>query len=195
MLPLVYFIRHGQTDWNVDRRLQGQADTELNAVGRAQADRNGSRLAGLIADPFAFDFVASPLTRTCRTMERVRLKLGLPAAGYRTEPRLIELNFGDWEGFTLPEVDARTPGVAAERDSDKWYYLPPGEAAENYQMLCERVEPWLSKLSDPTVCVTHGGVIRCIFRLVVGLSPNEAADIDIPQDRVMRLGGGRLEWL
>ena len=63
MLPLVYFVRHGQTDWNAEHRLQGQADVPLNALGRAQAERNGRRLAELIADPTGFDFVASPLYR------------------------------------------------------------------------------------------------------------------------------------
>ena len=61
MLPLVYFVRHGQTDWNAEHRLQGQADIHLNALGRRQAERNGAKLAELIARPAEFDFVASPL--------------------------------------------------------------------------------------------------------------------------------------
>ena len=101
MLPLVYFVRHGQTDWNAEHRLQGQADIALNALGRAQATRNGRKLAELIADPADFDFVASPLGRTRETMELVRAAMGLEPHGYRTDPRLIEVHFGDWQGHTL----------------------------------------------------------------------------------------------
>ena len=71
MPPLCYFVRHGQTGWNAELRLQGQADTDITDVGRAQAVRNGRRLAGLVDDPDQFDFVASPLGRS----ELVRLEL------------------------------------------------------------------------------------------------------------------------
>ena len=56
----IWIVRHGQTDWNVERRLQGQADTDINAVGRLQATANGEHLATIVGDPAAFDFVASP---------------------------------------------------------------------------------------------------------------------------------------
>ena len=111
MFPLVYFVRHGQTAWNAEYRLQGQADTDMTALGRSQADRNGRRLAELIDNPDDFDFVASPLRRTRETMERVRAAMRLPADGYRTDPRLIEVHFGDWQGFTFAELEAREPGL------------------------------------------------------------------------------------
>ncbi len=84
MTPLVYFVRHGQTAWNEEGRLQGQAETDITEKGRAQADRNGRRLAELIADPSAFDFVASPMRRTRETLQRVRAAMGLDPAAYRT---------------------------------------------------------------------------------------------------------------
>src|SRR5690606_32233692 len=78
--PTIYLVRHGQTDWNAEYRLQGQADTDLNETGRAQAGRNGRRLAGLVADPAGFDFVSSPMRRTRETMERLRAAMGLDPA-------------------------------------------------------------------------------------------------------------------
>ena len=107
MPPLIYFVRHGQTDWNAEFRLQGQADTDLNDLGRRQADQNGRVLAGLIAWPEAFDFVASPMRRTRETMERLRAAMGLDPHGYRTDARLVEVNFGDWQGFTYEELELR----------------------------------------------------------------------------------------
>jgi len=195
MSMLAYFIRHGQTDWNAENRLQGQADTDLNALGRSQASENGRKLAGLIADPGGFDFVASPMKRTRETMELLRAAMGLDPAAYRTDPRLVEVNFGDWQGFTYAELEAVRPGISHERSLDKWDYLPSGEGAESYQMLYERIRPWFEALSRDTVCVTHGGVIRALFRLIERLPKEEAASLDTPQDRLLRLSGGRLEWV
>ena len=195
MSLLVYFVRHGQTDWNAESRLQGQADTDLNALGRAQASGNGRKLAELVADPQAFDFVASPMKRTRETMERLRAAMGLDPYAYRTDPRLVEVNFGDWQGYTYAELEAVRPGISSKRSLGKWDYLPSGEGAESYQMLYERVRPWFEELDGNTVCVTHGGVIRTLFRLVEKLPRQEAASLEVPQDRLLRLKDGRLEWL
>jgi broad specificity phosphatase PhoE len=195
MYPLVYLVRHGQTDWNAEHRLQGQADIQLNALGREQAVRNGSKLAELIADPAAFDFVTSPLGRTRETMELVRSAMGLPRDGYRVDPRLIEVHFGDWQGHTLAELDRRTPGATAQREADKWNFLPPGLGAESYEMLDRRVRPWFEALTRPTVCVTHGGIFRVLFRMVGKKPIREAAALAIAQDRLLRFENGNLDWI
>jgi broad specificity phosphatase PhoE len=195
MIPLLYVVRHGQTPWNAEQRLQGQADIDIDAVGREQADRNGRRLAELIADPKAFDFIASPMRRTRETMERARAAMGLDPMAYRTDPRLVEVNFGDWQGFTFAELETRLPGASTARQHDKWDFVPPGKDAESYEMLTCRIRPWLVEVTRPTVCVTHGGVMRAIFRLVEDLPKNKAAALEIPQDRVLRVQDGRLDWL
>jgi broad specificity phosphatase PhoE len=195
MYPLVYIVRHGQTAWNAESRLQGQADTDLNTLGREQAAGNGHRLAELVGNPRDFDFVASPMKRTRETMERIRAAMALDPSAYRTDPRLVEVNFGDWQGFTFAELKTRYPGARRTRALDKWNFQPPGEGAESYQMLLERVKPWFDALNRQTVCVTHGGVMRTLFRFVLGMAEDEAANLEIPQDRVLRLQGERLEWL
>lgn len=195
MPPLCYFVRHGQTGWNAELRLQGQADTDMSELGRSQAVRNGRRLAGLIDRPEEFDFVASPLKRTRETMELIRREMGLPVSDYRTDARLMEVHFGDWQGFTYAELEQRQPGSTAARLNDKWGFVGPGEGGENYQMLLDRVKPWYDALQQPTVCVTHGGVLRILFRLVEAMPEADAADMDILQDRVLRLKDSRLEWL
>ncbi len=142
--PLLYFIRHGETDWNAEGRLQGQHDTPLNKVGIAQAVRCGDILRTLLEregrDPQTFDYVASPLSRTRKTMELVRGELALDPAGYRTDARLVELSFGRWEGFTFAELKAREADtrVLATREHDKWGFVPPG--GESYADLLVRVE-------------------------------------------------------
>ncbi|WP_296744618.1 histidine phosphatase family protein [Mesorhizobium sp.] len=195
MYPLVYIARHGQTEWNAEHRLQGQADTDINALGRKQAANNGHRLAELVRNPADFDFVASPMRRTRETMVLMRTAMGLDPTAYRTDPRLVELSFGDWQGFTFAELEERHPGCTDGRRAAKWDFQPPGVGAESYQMLLDRVKPWLDALRQPTICVTHGGVMRCLFRLVAGTSKKEAAGLEIPQDRLLRLEGRSLEWL
>ena len=195
MKPLVYFVRHGETAWNAEMRLQGQADTVITELGRSQADRNGSLLARLIPTPEDFDFVASPMRRTRETMERIRRAMELDPHGYRTDPRLVEVHFGDWQGYTFAELEKADSGSSERRGRDKWNFVPPGQGAESYQMLLERVRPWFDAIDRQTVCVTHGGVLRTVLRMMDAMSETEASLADIPQDRLLRLHDGRLEWL
>lgn len=192
---LVYFSRHGQTDWNVEGRIQGQMDIDINDHGRTQADRNGDCLKTQIGAANQFDFVASPLRRTLETMQRIRSRMGLAADGYRVDPRLMEVNFGDWQGFTLAEIDDKQPGINARRAAGKWDFLPPGKTAESYEMLSQRMRSWLSDVSRPTVCVTHGGNMRTLFQILGGLDGNQAAKLEIRQDRLLRLENGELSWM
>lgn len=193
----LYVIRHGQTDWNAERRLQGQKDIPLNDVGRAQASQNGETLKGLLGAAEGFSFIASPLSRTRETMERLRQAMGLDPLDYRTDERLRELSFGDWEGHTLKEVRRIAPEKLLARDADKWSFIPPGSVAESYEILCWRVGAWLQSLEGPTVSVSHGGVIRSLFRLIGGVDETEAAALPIPQDRILAVdvGAGRMDWV
>jgi probable phosphoglycerate mutase len=189
---LLYVIRHGQTDWNAERRLQGQKDIDLNEIGRAQARQNGKLLADILGDEIpAFDFVASPLARTRETMEILRAAMGVPPQTYRTDERLVEVSFGDWEGFTLKELKATQAERLAERNSAKWDFIPPGEDAESYEILSWRIGSWLQSVDRPTVCVTHGGVIRSLFRLIADIPREDAAEGEIPQDRILKID---LNW-
>lgn len=191
----IYIARHGQTDWNAVARVQGQAEADLNEKGRRQAAVNGRTLARLIPDPSSFRFIASPMRRTRETMEIIRETMGLPRDGYELEPRIVEVHFGDWQGFTFAELEAAEPGSTAIRDLDKWNFVPPGEAAESYAVLAERIRPWFAELEGPAVIVTHGGVIRTLFHILNGMSGKEASMMDVAQDRVFEVRGGRIEWV
>jgi len=195
---LIYVVRHGQTDWNAERRLQGQKDIPLNAIGRAQAWQNGIDLAEILkVEAIPFDFVASPLARTRATMEIAREAMGLPSKDYRTDERLVEVSFGDWEGFTIKELKATVRDRVTERNLNKWDFIPPGDDAESYEIMSWRVASWLSSVDKPTVCVTHGGVIRSLFRTIAGLPKNEAAEGEIPQDRILKIDrdDGLIGWI
>lgn len=195
MRPVHYFIRHGQTKWNVERRFQGREEVELDATGRAQALRNGGKLAELLAHPGETDFVSSPQLRACRTMAIIRQRLGLAAAGYSTDARLVEIDYGDWQGLTEPEVRERFPELYAERMRNKWNFVPPGPSPESYAMQARRFAPFLADLNRSTVCVAHGGILRCVLVLAAGWPTERAGRFEVPQDRILRLEQNRVEWL
>ena len=94
-MPVVYFFRHGETDFNVAQRLQGRYDTSLNAIGRRQADECGNVLRELLTRdgcrPEDFAYISSPLKRACESMELARGNLGLAPAGYALDDRLMEI--------------------------------------------------------------------------------------------------------
>ncbi|GGE14479.1 phosphoglycerate mutase [Aureimonas endophytica] len=196
MLPHLFLCRHGETAWNAERRIQGQVDVPLNALGRRQAARNGTLLRERLgAGAPGWDFLASPLARTRETMEIIREALGLPLGGYPTDARLMELNFGDWQGSTLAEIERRTPEALAERERDKWNYVPPGAGAESYAMLARRMAPVFAALARPTIVVAHGGIARCFLVRHAGLAPAEAAHAPIAQDRIIETRDGVVAWV
>jgi len=194
-LGTIYFIRHGQTAWNAEGRLQGGRDTDLNAQGEAQAAAVAERLAAAAGATLAeADFVASPLKRTRRTMEILRATLGLAPEAYRTDPRLREIGFGSWEGSTWAEIRRRDPAGAAGRDRDRWHYRPPGLGAESYAGLVERVGPMIAALERDTVIVAHGGVARAALVALGHLDIYAAPRLGIRQGEVLVLEPGGWRW-
>ena len=192
--PTVYYIRHGETDWNIQGRLQGRRDVPLNERGRVQAVHCGEVLRDLLArdnrDPASLDYVSSPLGRACETMALMRPVLGLPADSYRVEPRLAEIAFGDWEGFTIAQLHARNPAGIAARERDKWHFLPPG--GESYEMVAARMRDWYNNLSRDTVATAHGGTARGLIALLGIAKPAVAPLVDIVQGEIYMFADGKL---
>ncbi|MDA7948423.1 MAG: histidine phosphatase family protein [Hyphomicrobiaceae bacterium] len=191
-MPLIYFIRHGQTDWNAERRLQGQRDIPLNDTGRSQAARNGLRLREIITQPADFEFVASPLSRTRETMEIVRREMGLGVENFRTDPALKEINYGNWEGFTMAELEATDPDAVKMRAADKWNSNVHG--GESYAMLSERARNWFQSVDRDSVIVSHGAFSRCLRGHILGLEQREIINLEVPQDRFFSIRQGQIDW-
>lgn len=194
----LWFIRHGETDFNREGRLQGQQDTPLNPKGREQASAVGRalrKLAGpeMAALDAAGVFIASPFQRTRNTMELARAAMGFDPAAYALDDRLKELTFGDWEGFTWPEIEARDPAGAAARAAAKWDFTPPH--GESYAGLARRVAPWVETLRGDVFVTSHGGVARALIHLIAGVAPEKAAEVFIQQGRAILFEGGRFEWV
>ena len=189
----IFFIRHGETDWNAEGRLQGQRDIPLNDLGRVQAAEAGVILKGLHANPEDLDWWVSPMTRTRETAERVREAIGLHPPYYKMEDRLKELTFGTWEGMTWKEVRRLDPAGAARRERDKWAAVPPD--GESYAMLEIRVRSFLEEaIRGDSVLVSHGGVARALMTILGGIAPMRATGEDIWQGRVLVFEKGACRW-
>jgi probable phosphoglycerate mutase len=168
-------VRHGQTVWNTETRIQGQTDSDLTGEGLAQAEAIGRRLARERLDAI----VASDLGRALRTAQVIASHCQLEVL---PEPRLRERSFGQGEGLTYAEVDARWPGVfsrAAHSDPDA--AIPGGETRRQFH---ERIHAAFLGLAKAhagrrVVAVTHGGVLAVLYRIVHGIPIAHARKVAI----------------
>ena len=146
-------VRHGETDWNRERRIQGSTDIPLNDLGREQARATGA----LLADRRWTALVASPLSRAAETARLIGEAVGL--GDPELEPRLAERDYGEAEGLTGPEIDAHYPDGADV----------PGR--EPREAVAERAVAALHDLAarhpgEAVIVVAHGGVIRSVLETV-----------------------------
>jgi probable phosphoglycerate mutase len=157
-VPLVA-IRHAPTEWNAAKRLQGRSDIALGAEGIAAAK-------AWRADPgwAAYRVIASPLRRAQETA-----RLLFPGREIAFDPRLVEMDFGAWEGQSLAELRA-TPGASAqERESLGLDFSAPG--GETPRQVQARLQPLLNEIAAaglPTLIVTHKAVLRALLSLATG---------------------------
>lgn len=152
----LYFIRHGQTQWNTDKKLQGRTNIPLSPEGIAQigAYQLPSELQQL-------QWFSSPLLRARETAELLPVNAA-------SELRLIEMNWGDWEGKTLKQLAEQDPVEFARQEALGLDLHPPG--GESPRMVAERITDWAEQLigisDEQTIgCVSHKGVIRAVYAL------------------------------
>jgi broad specificity phosphatase PhoE len=147
-------VRHGETDWNAAGLMQGRADRQLNEAGRkhVRSHQLPTGWAGAVC-------LASPLQRA---METARL-LGLEP---KPEPRLIEMDWGEWEGQSLKALRAQLGEAMAQSEARGLDFRPPG--GESPRDVQARLRPLLAGLTAATIAVTHKGVLRALYSLATG---------------------------
>jgi len=193
----LYFFRHGETFYNAEGRIQGQLDTPLSPLGRAQAGETGRKLGEAVAESglqlAELGWFASPLSRASESMDIARGALGLPADVFIRDKRLMELCFGQWQDLTWPQIVERYPAAVAARKSDFWKFRPPG--GESYADLADRVRSFLDNLEGPAVIAAHGGVARSLMVLIGGAAASAMRGVPIHQGRLLVFSGGRGRWM
>jgi broad specificity phosphatase PhoE len=187
----ILLVRHGETEWNLQRRYQGRSDSPLTERGIAQAHSIG-RLLGTLPDVASARIVASPLGRARRTAEIIREHL--PAAPeLLLDDRLRELSIGSWDGLTYYEIAMRSPGIFDGEGRYEWYFRAPD--GERYEAFAARIGEWLHASGEICflVVVTHGIVTRVLRGLYANLPRKAALMLPVPQDKVFRLSGGLID--
>jgi len=176
-------VRHGETAWNVDRRLQGQIDISLNAVGQEQA----RRLAEALADEDLDAIVCSDLVRARDTAQAVSDRTGLALS---TDAGLRERHFGIFQGHTYDEVERLWP-----EESARWRRREPdfgAEDGETLQGFYDRCVATASRLAEAhpgrtLLLVTHGGVLDCLYRAASRVELNAPRTWELANTGVNRL--------
>jgi len=171
---MLYLVRHGQTVFNVEGRLQGGADSPLTDLGRAQATSVGLAFRDLIRDGRDWLVVSSPQGRARETA-----RLLCQAAGHfkpvALDRRLGELRLGQWEGMTGEEVDAVAPGLRQRLGFAEWLFAAP--RGESKDQLMERASEFMAEavnLPRPVIAVTHGIASRALRAAYRGITFDEA---------------------
>lgn len=180
-MTLLYLVRHGETDWNRARRIQGLTDIRLNDTGRAQARTT----AQLLARRTWTNIVSSPLSRAAETAEIIATELSMHAPTLLSE--LTERNYGEAEGLTNDELSVRYPDDAAV------------VGRESREEVVARAIPALIGLAQRTaggsiIVVSHGGVIRSILKAIEPASgPHHSEQIRNGSVHTLRCTGDGLE--
>jgi broad specificity phosphatase PhoE len=187
----IFLVRHGETEWNRERRHQGRFDSPLTERGIAQAHAIGILLRRL-PDAAAAPIVASPQGRARHSAGIVR------AALRRTGPlsideRLREHSVGAWDGLTYREIEAAAPGIFDGEGAYAWYFHPFD--SETYAAFAARLGEWLGEQDEaaPLIVVAHGLVSRVLRGLYAHLPYQVALTLPVPQDKIFRLAGGAIE--
>jgi broad specificity phosphatase PhoE len=160
----IFLARHGESDWNVEKRFQGHSDRPLTERGREQAHA----LADLVGTEKIDAIYTSPLSRARETAEIVAARAGLEAVAL---PELREVDTGSWSGLSRADVETRFPeGFARWRSGGSGW-----ENGESYEEMAERVIGALRKIAedhpdDRVLVISHGGPIRAIHAAAEGLA-------------------------
>ncbi len=178
----LYFVRHGQTEWNAIRRMQGQWNSNLNEAGKGHADTNGKLLATLGIDAL----YVSPLDRTRQTADIINSYLQLDPV---FDDRIMEWDCGDWSGEMYAEIPDKWPKEWQALETDRFNYRPPN--GENYPDMYDRAKPFVHELlkseHSHIAIVSHGMIGKVMFSYLMGYEPTMVLNIHQHNDMVFRI--------
>lgn len=169
IFPPMYVLRHGQTTWNAEKRIQGSLDSPLTALGEAQARQQNAILVD--RDLAKFDALTSPQGRALATA-----KIALSGLCERIEsnPSLAEIGVGVWEGMRRADLPLAESLNETEDGALELYGKAPG--GEGFEALYQRCNSFLCQLERPSILVTHGITSRMLRVILMG---RDVGDIDL----------------
>lgn len=178
----LYFVRHGQTEWNAIRRMQGQWNSNLNEAGKGHADTNGQLLNRLSIEAI----YVSPLDRTRQTADIINGYLDLEPV---FDDRIMEWHCGDWSGEMYADIPNKWPDEWQALEADRFNFRPPN--GENYPDMFERAKPFVDELlhteHSHIAIVSHGMIGKVMFSYLMDYQPHEVLNIHQDNDMIFRV--------
>jgi probable phosphoglycerate mutase len=183
---LIILARHGQTEWNKAKRLQGWKNSPLTDLGASQAHNVAKEIAKLV-DGKPCEFFSSPLGRAFNTAQIISGEIGFAESNIQVEPLLKELSFGIWEGLSHDDIQAQHPEQWHAREQDKWNYIVPN--GESYAIAAKRAEQWLETRSnqDITIAVSHEVIGKIIRGVYLGLNEKDTLALSQNNNEIVLL--------
>ncbi|EGR2770731.1 histidine phosphatase family protein [Vibrio parahaemolyticus] len=188
MTRRIFVLRHGETEFNADKKLQGHCNSSLTSKGSDQARRVGTTLKQYVENR-PFRVYSSTLGRALQTSQIVCEELNYSYENLNKEPRLKEFSLGEWEQRTIPSLVQEIPNLLAQND---WYLQAPN--CETYESVRERLSSWLSDVAhDEDIVVVSHGLTGIVLRgLLLGLDYTQVWQQDLPQDAFFIIEDGRI---
>ncbi len=188
MTRRIFVLRHGETEFNADKKLQGHCNSSLTSKGSEQARRVGTTLKQYVENR-PFRVYSSTLGRALQTSQIVCEELNYSYENLNKEPRLKEFSLGEWEQRTIPSLEQEIPNLLAQND---WYLQAPN--CETYESVRERLSSWLSDVAhDEDIVVVSHGLTGIVLRgLLLGMDYTQVWQQDLPQDAFFIIEDGRL---
>ncbi len=186
--PEIYVLRHGETEWNAEGRMQGRLHSPLTPTGMTQAARQAEIMNARPLD--GVQIIASPQTRALHTAAIVFAR----SAGFiRTDDRLCEIDVGRWQGRLRCELKIEgDPQMTPDGPIGLYERADGGEGFDALRLRCEA---FLDSLTSPTAIVTHGITSRMLRAVYLGLENNRLAELPGGQGVVHHLQNGVQEIL
>ncbi|EII2984524.1 histidine phosphatase family protein [Vibrio parahaemolyticus] len=188
MTRRIFVLRHGETEFNADKKLQGHCNSSLTSKGSDQARRVGTTLKKYVENR-PFRVYSSTLGRALQTSQIVCEELNYSYENLNKEPRLKEFSLGEWEQRTIPSLEQEIPNLLAQND---WYLQAPN--CETYESVRERLSSWLSDVAhDEDIVVVSHGLTGIVLRgLLLGMDYTQVWQQDLPQDAFFIIEDGRI---
>ncbi|EPI4957566.1 TPA: histidine phosphatase family protein [Vibrio parahaemolyticus] len=188
MTRRIFVLRHGETEFNADKKLQGHCNSSLTSKGSDQARRVGTTLKQYVENR-PFRVYSSTLGRALQTSQIVCEELNYSYENLNKEPRLKEFSLGEWEQRTIPSLEQEIPNLLAQND---WYLQAPN--CETYESVRERLSSWLSDVAhDEDIVVVSHGLTGIVLRgLLLGMDYTQVWQQDLPQEAFFIIEDGRI---
>ena len=188
-LPTIYLLRHGETEWNVEGRYQGQLDSPLTKKGERQAEMNALKLKRYL-NMKKTKLFSSPLGRAKSTSLIIANMLNIDVSKIIFEEQIQEFNYGVFEGKTKAFCKKEFADEFEARERNKWSYILEG--GESYEMVTKRLNLWLESVQheEVIVVVAHEMINRALRGIYLNLEREEILTLFQPNDILIKLENG-----